>query len=286
MSDNFIQKLEQLVTEGTKLVPLGGFEFSGYNARLQNKYLEWRKGCLEILEQVGPIGFPYKSKILGDANGGYFFQASAQLILTNVKELFEKLKASPELAVADAAPAQAPVPVEQPAVAQSAVPGGGRVLKPPPRPATAQPQAAPAQPSAPAPAQVKAAPIKKVYVIGELNDPLRQQLAQFLEEVGLEEVAIDRQHGEMVDLEHVEVNADAKYAFFVFNSDDLTYAMFELGHFVGKLGKNHVCVLHMTDVVIPKNIPGVVTRSIVVKLEEASLGILKDLKSAGYTISL
>ncbi len=90
----------------------------------------------------------------------------------------------------------------------------------------------------------------------------------------------------MIALDKVEENPDAKYAFFIFNSDDLTYAMFELGHFVGKLGKNHVCVLHMTDVEVPKNIPGVVIKPIVVKLEEASLSILKELKGAGYVISL
>ncbi len=280
MAENLIQHLEQLVVEGTKLVPLGGFEFSGYNARLQNKYLEWRKGCLEALEQAGPIGFPYKNKILEDANGGYFFQVSAQLILTNVKELFEKLKASPELAAAQPAPVQPPPPTPAPAATQTTT-GGGRVLKPPPKPATS---AAPSQ----QPAAASAAPPsrKKVYVIGEVNDPLRQQLAQFLDEIGLEEIAINRNHGETIDLDRIPNAPDANYAFFIFNSDDLTYAMFELGHFVGKLGKNNVCVLHMTDVAVPKNIPGVVTRPIVVKLEEASLGILKDLKASGYTISL
>ncbi|MBI3579159.1 MAG: nucleotide-binding protein [Ignavibacteriales bacterium] len=285
MPNNLIQTLEQLVTTGTQLVPLGGFEFSGYNARLQNKYLEWRKACLEIMEQAGPIGFTYKSKILGDANGGYFFQASAQLIFVNVKELYEKLKASPELATA--APASASVPVVEAATqpaAQAPAAGGARVLKPPPKPAGAQPTPQPV--AAPAPVVPAQSAAKKVYVIGELNDPLRQQLAQFLDEIGLQEVPIDRHHGEMIDLEHLEFNSESKYAFFIFNSDDLTYAMFELGHFVGRLGKNHVCVLHMTDVAVPKNIPGVLIRSIVVKLEEASLGIMKDLKGAGYTISL
>ena len=95
MPETLLERFERLVTEGTKLAPLGGFDFSGYNARLQKKYLEWRKECLESLEQVGPIGFPYKNKILSYANGGFFFQASTQLILACVKELFEKVKASP-----------------------------------------------------------------------------------------------------------------------------------------------------------------------------------------------
>ncbi|MEX1275711.1 MAG: TIR domain-containing protein [Bacteroidota bacterium] len=280
MPESLLQKFDVLVAEGTKLVPLGGFEFSGYNARLQNKYLDWRKACLEVLEQVGPIGVTYKNKILGDANGGYFFQGAAQLILTNIKELHEKLKAAPELAAYEPPPVPPPS-APQPAASQPTTVGGPRVLKPPPKSPNAQQQAA--APGAPPKAAASAS--KKVYVIGELNDPLRQQLAQFLEEVGLEEVPIDRSHGEMIDLEHIDLKSDAKFAFFVFNSDDLTYAMFELGHFVGKLGKNRVCVLHMTDVAVPKNIPGVVIRPIVVKLEEASMGMMRDLKSSGYTIS-
>jgi len=283
MSETLIQRFERLVAEGTKLVPLGGFDFSGYNARLQKNYVEWRKACLESLEQVGPIGFPYKNKILGDANGAHFYQASAQLILGCVRELYEKIKASPELAATPVA-AAAPQPTPQPAASQTTTTGGTRVLKPPPKPAgTAGAQAGAAQPPK-QPAAVAA--LKKVYVIGEVNDPLRQQLSFFVDEIGLEQIAIDRNHGEMLTLDKVEENPDAKYAFFVFNSDDLTYAMFELGHFVGKLGKNHVCVLHMIDVAVPKNMPGVIVKPIVVKLEEASLSILKELKTAGYVISL
>jgi hypothetical protein len=276
MSDSILKQCETLLQQGSQLAPQGGFEFSGYNARLQNKYLEWRKSCLELLEQSGPIGFSYKSKILGDANGGYFFQASAQLIVNQLKELFEKLKASPELASSAPAPKAAGAPAGGVTVTES---GGARVLRPPPKAA----QAAPTAPTA-KPAAREAG--KRVYVIGEESESLRQQLSQFLSEIGLEEVALNRQHGTMLALDKVAHQDDIKYAFFVFNSDDLAYAMFELGHFVGKIGAGRVMVLHMTDVDFPKNVPGVVTKPIVVKLEEASLSILKELKSLGYQISL
>lgn len=281
MSAAIVQKLESLVATGTQLVPLGGFEFSGYNARLQAKYLDWRKQCLEALEQAGPIAFPYKTKILGDQNGGFFYQASAQLIQTCVKELYEKLKSSPDLATA--APAAAPA-AAAPAPATPEATGGTRILRPPPKPAVAAAPAAPAPAPAAAPAVTAAG--SRVYVIGEENDPLRLQLTQFLTEIGLEEVAVPRVHGQMLALDTFTHEADIKYAFFVFNSDDLAYAMFELGHFVGKLGQGHVSVLHMSDVAFPKNVPGINVRPIVVKLEEASLAIMKELKGAGYKISL
>jgi len=280
MSDAILQKFEKLVDEGAKLAPLGGFEFSGYNARLQDAYLAWRKECLESFEQAGPIGFPYKNKIAADANGGLFYQASAHLIYTSVRELFEKLKASPELA-AEEAPVPAAASPVPPAASPAAPASGPRVLKPPTKSAVAAPAAAPSQAPQAAPAAYKS-----VYVIGEVNDPLRQQVTSFLEEVGITEIAIDRMHGEMLALDSIAANPDAKFAFFVFNSDDRNYAMFELGHFVGKLGKNHVMVLHMTDVEVPKNIPGVLVKPIVVKLEEASLSIIKELRSAGYALSL
>ncbi|HEY4611885.1 MAG TPA: TIR domain-containing protein, partial [Bacteroidota bacterium] len=243
----------------------------------------WRKACLEALEQVGPIGFPYKTKILGDANGGYFFQASAQLIVNQIKELYEKIKASPDLATQ--APAAAP-PAAAPTTTTT-VSAVGRVIRPPAKTGAA------AQPAAPAPAPVPAAPpppaesqANKVYVVGEETDPLRQQLAMFLDEVGLKEIPINRLHGKMIPLEELEDHKEAKYAFFIFNADDLSYAMFEIGHFVGKLGKSHVCVLHMSDVDFPKNVPGITVKPVVVKLEEASLSIMKELKAAGIKISI
>jgi predicted nucleotide-binding protein len=111
------------------------------------------------------------------------------------------------------------------------------------------------------------------------------QLLQFLHEIGLEEIIIEREHGHMVPMDSLQVDAEVKYAFFIITSDDLVYAMFEIGHFVGKIGNNRVCVLHNPDVNFPQTMPGVSVKLITVKLEEASFGLMKDLKSAGYQIS-
>jgi hypothetical protein len=281
MPENMLQRFERLVEEGAKLTPLGGYEFSGYNARLQGKYLAWRKACLESLEVVGPIGVSYKSKIVADANGGFFYQASAHLIFSTVKELFEKLKASPELA-AEPVPVLAAPPQPLPADPPAQTTGATRTLKPPVKSAAAASAAGATQGR---PAASPSAP-RRAFVVGELNDTLRQQLSVFLQEVGVGEIPIDRSHGEMIALDGVADDPDAKFAFFIFNSEDVNYAMFELGHFVGKLGKNHVMVLHMTDVDVPKNIPGVLVKPIVVKLEEASLSIIKELRTAGYALSI
>jgi hypothetical protein len=277
MSEQMLNKYEELIITGKNLVPLGGFEHSGYNARLQSKYLGWRKACLETLEASGPIGFPYKQKILSVANSEFFFQSSAQLIFNCINELYEKLKASPDLAsqpngsMTDQSLSKGLTEMET---------GGVRVLKPPPKRSASQPNQATSS-------TIQESPkCSKVYVVGEMNDPLYAQLLQFIREIGLEDVNLERQHGQMLPIDSFQIDSRIKYVFFVIGSDDLEYAMFEIGHFVGKIGKNCVCVLHMSDVSFPKNVPGVLIRPIVVKLEEASLGILKDLKAAGYQINL
>ncbi|MGH2569177.1 MAG: TIR domain-containing protein, partial [Bacteroidota bacterium] len=205
------------------------------------------------------------------------------LIVNQMKELFEKIKSSPDLAT------QAPAAAAETAPTQSTmtVSTGARIIKPPPKPASAAPPPAAAAPPAPqAPPPTDSGETTKVYVVSEETDPLRQQLSMFLDEIGLKEIAINREHGKMLPLDELEDHKDAKFAFFIFNSDDLSYSMFELGHFVGKLGKGRVCVLHMTDVDFPKNVPGVSVKPIVVKLEEASLSILKELKANGVRVTL
>ena len=273
MSELIVKQYKELIETGTQLAPIGGFDYSGYNARLQNNYLEWRKTCLEILELSGPIGFPYKQKVLGDAHGGLFYQSSVYLILTCLNELYEKLKASPDLVSAPV-----PVAVGESSTVTSSKTGGRRILRPPPK----KPGESPVQPIAESPSNVQS---KKVYVIGELDEPLFVQSLKFLHEIGLEEVTIERDHGKMLPLDSLQVDAEVKFAFFIINPDDLVYAMFEIGHFVGNLGKNRVCVLHNSDTKFPQNIPGVLVKLITVKLEEASFGLMKDLKSAGYQIN-
>jgi len=281
MSELIIRQYKELVETGEQLAPLGGFDFSGYNARQQNKYLGWRKTCLELLELSGPIAFPFKQRVLGDTNGGFYYQSSVQLILSCLNELYEKLKAAPDLLSVPVPPSTASSTTGSTESAlQTATDSssGKRILKPPPK----KPSESPAKQSVRSESNAQS---KKVYVIGELDEPLRIQLLRFLDEIGLEEVTIEREHGKMIPLTSFQLDADIKFAFFIINPHDVVYAMFEIGHFVGKLGKNRVCVLHSPGVSFPNNMPGVLVKMITFKLEEASFGLMKDLKSAGYKIS-
>jgi hypothetical protein len=55
---------------------------------------------------------------------------------------------------------------------------------------------------------------------------------------------------------------------------------------VGKVGANKVCCIYQKDVAVPKNIPGVQRKEIIVKLEEISFSLVKELKAAGYSVSI
>jgi hypothetical protein len=277
MTEDLQGQIEKLMALGEKMVFLGGFDFSGYNARLQDKYLEWRKSCLQILDRVGPIGFPAKSKLLADQNGGHFYQSSAHLILSAITEVFDKLQKSPDLS---SGPSPSEETAHAPETPATSAKSRTRVIKPPSK--RSKQGAAPEPKSS----DKEKASVAKVYVIGEETDPLRQELSQFVKEMGLEEIPLERKHGHMLNLDKLKHHPGSGYAFFVFNTDDLAYAMFEVGHFVGRLGTGRVCVLHMSDVEFPRKVPGVLVKPIVVKLEEASLSLIRELKAAGYHISI
>lgn len=277
MEQQVLTKFQELIQQGEKLAPEGGLEFSGYNAKMQSQYLMWRKNCLDVLSKLGDKGTPFREKITKDENGAYFYQNSAQLIL-------ETLKQSLPLVETEAKKNSVPPPAAQkPAAAP----------QPKPEPAPAQPKAAPQ------PAQQQAAPPKQaaqpapsagnqkgVYVLSSSETELQNQLNSFLKEIGIEPIVFQR--GGAIDaiVSFLDKNPNVKYAYYLFNVEDMNNAMFELGYLVGKIGPNRVCCVHKKEDAPPKGIPGISYKEIVVKLEEISFGLIKDLKAAGYTVSI
>lgn len=270
-----VKDAENLIEEGERLVPLGGFDFSGYNARLQDQYLEWRKGCLKWIEETGPIGFSFKNKISTDAESRYFYQTSASLILNCMIELYEKAKSSPDLFASEDKVSEK---IDMTSSSVSSLQTGGmRVIKPPPK-KSSDADLGP-KPSAESSSN-------RVYVIGDENGVLWKQLLEFLKDIGLQEVVFTRTQGKMLELDKIDHQPDIRCAFFLFNSDDLAYALFEVGHFVGKLGNGRVFVIHKNDIQFPSAVPGVSIKSVAIKIEEVSLSLLKELKACGYQLSL
>ncbi len=288
MDQQTVTKLQELITQGEKLAPEGGHEFSGYNAKMQSQYLMWRKSCLDTIAKVGEKGNPFREKITKDENGAYFYQNSAQLILDTIKlslpiaEVEAKKNSAPA-----PKPAAAPAPLNK-----SSLPYGivdrpkAEPVAPPVQPKPApQPAAKPEVPKpAPAPA-AQSASSKQVLVLSSSESELQNQLTNLLKEMGIEGIMFHRGSAADAIVGFLEKYPTVKYAYYLYNPDDINSAMFELGYLIGKVGSNRVCCIHRKDDAPPKGIPGIAYKEIVVKLEEISFGLIKDLKAAGYTVT-
>ena len=298
MDQQTITKLQELLQQGEKLAPEGGHEFSGYNAKMQSQYLMWRKSCLDTITKIGEKANPLREKITKDENGAYFYQNSAQLILDVVKQALPMaegdLKKSAPAPAAAPAPKPAPAPVPPPAPkpepqkAEPPAPKPAPLPVPPPvkqeAPKVEVPKAEAPRPEAPKAAPAPAAN-NQVLVLSSSETELQNQLSNLLHEMGIEGKMFQRGTAADAIVGFLEQYPTVKYAYYLYNPDDINSAMFELGYLIGKVGAGRVCCIHQKDDAPPKGIPGIIYKEIVVKLEEISFGLIKDLKAAGYTVT-
>jgi hypothetical protein len=305
MDAQILTKIQELIQQGEKLVPEGGLEFSGYNAKMQSQYLTWRKNCLDVISKFGDKGTPLRERITKDENGAYFYQSSAHTVLESLKQTLPFAEAEakknpsapliPTKVVGQnlkpsftAQPKPEPkvevvTPPQQPAPIQSTPP---MPVPPKPAPAPVAPVIhAPKQPAQPIAPKASAAS-KSVLVLSSSESELQNQLNSLLKEIGIDAVLFQR--GSAVDaiVSFLDKNPESRFAFYLFTAEDVNSAMFELGYLVGKVGANRVCCIHHQNDAPPKGIPGITYREIVVKLEEISFGLIRDLKAAGYTVSI
>jgi CAP12/Pycsar effector protein, TIR domain len=263
--DTLATKLQELIQQGEKLVPEGGEEFSGYNAKMQSQYLMWRKHCLDYISKLGEKGSALRTKITGDENGPYFYQSSAQTVLDATKEAFQIAEADPSIGQKPAEPEPKPKKTEPPAKDKTEIKPEVKVAK-----IATQPEKG-----------------NRVFVVSTPTNQLFQQMTVLLKEIGIEAIPYHRTPGSSDGIiPHVEKYADARYAFVLFSPDDALNLMYEIGYLVGKLGAERVCCIHQKDVPVPKSLPGVHVKEVVVKLEEISLSLFKELKAVGYSITI
>ncbi len=289
MDNTTVTKLQELIQQGEKILPEGGLEFSGYNAKMQSHYLLWRKNCLDVVAKLGEKGTPLRTAITNDENGAYFYQSSAQIVLDIVKQALtvaesaSKIQPSPIPASTAMRPS---IAAEQKKVEQKIEQVKPEQSKSEPTPAMHQ-----IKPSekimTPIVQQSNIAASKKVLVIADADNPYSSPLSSLLQEIGIEEATFQRSTTSSNELlGFVEQHNESRFAFFLFSTENNRDALFELGYLIGKLGANRVCCIHSKDVQIPKDIPGVTEKEIVVKLEEVSLSVIRDLKAAGYAVSI
>lgn len=298
MDNQILSKIQELIQQGEKLVPEGGLEFSGYNAKMQSQYLTWRKNCLDSISKLGDKAIALRDKIAKDENGAYFYQTSAQNVLDAVKASLPIVEEEAKKNTPPPPPKPIPAPeqkkVEPPKPAPTPVPAPlPKTEAPKPEPQKVEPLKQEIPKPAPAPVQPQAkaqTPVvssnKSVLVLSSSETDLQNQLIAMLKEIGVEGILFQR--GEAIDaiVGFLNDHAESKFAFYLFTAKDINSAMFELGYLVGKVGSKRVCCIHHKDDAPPKGVPGITYKEIVVKLEEISFGLIKDLKAAGYTVSL
>lgn len=148
----------------------------------------------------------------------------------------------------------------------------------------------------------------KVFIVHGHDQGLKTDVERFLHEIGLVPVVLHRDADEGATIiEKFEKHSDVGYAFILLSPDEISYTVdqigkpedektieyrarpnviFEFGYFVGKLGRNRVCCLHKGNVKVPSDLDGLIYKKIDSSIDDQAYSIIKELKVAGYKISI
>ena len=140
----------------------------------------------------------------------------------------------------------------------------------------------------------------RVFVVHGRDVGAKDRVRTFLNQLNLEPVILDEQpSGGQTVIEKFEGNTDVDFAVVLLTPDDTgnlagssgepkprarQNVIFELGFFVGKLGRSRVCVLHKGEVDIMSDYHGV----IYVPLNDADwkLKLATEIESAGMNVDM
>lgn len=138
---------------------------------------------------------------------------------------------------------------------------------------------------------------KKIFIVHGHDEGARESVARFLERIGFEPIILHEQanRGRTV-IEKVEAHGDVGFAVVLLTPDDegcvkggstepraRQNVLLELGYFIGRLGRDHVCALKRGELEIPSDFAGIVWEPM-----DSSGGwkqaLARELKAAGHTI--
>ncbi|MCX7922032.1 MAG: DUF3578 domain-containing protein [Clostridia bacterium] len=141
----------------------------------------------------------------------------------------------------------------------------------------------------------------RIFIVHGRNEVYKEKAARLLEKLDLEPIILHEQTNKSrTIIEKFESYSDVKYAIVLLTPDDegkLTKTssdlkgrarqnvIFELGYFIGKLGRDRVCSLYLDDVELPSDISGV-TYIELDKTDAWKFNLAKELKEAGFRIDL
>ena len=140
---------------------------------------------------------------------------------------------------------------------------------------------------------------KKIFIVHGHDVALKQSVARFLEHLGLEPVILHEQPsiGRTV-IEKFEAHADVRFAVVLLTPDDVggldesnlqkrarQNVILELGYFIGKLSRSHVCALYVPGVELPSDINGV----LYVQVDSGGgwkMELAKELRAVGIEVDM
>lgn len=140
---------------------------------------------------------------------------------------------------------------------------------------------------------------RKVFLVHGRDVAAKESVARFLEHLGLVPVILaECPNGGRTIIEKFEQESQVGYAIALFTPDDVgglrngneeqararQNVVFELGYFVGKLGRARVCVLNVSGVEFPSDFSGVAYVPFDATSSDWKIGLVKELKSAGFDI--
>lgn len=142
---------------------------------------------------------------------------------------------------------------------------------------------------------------KKIFIVHGRNNELKETTARLLEKLGLTPIILHEQlnQGKTI-IEKFEDYSDVDFAIVLMTPDDIGYfanesdspkhrarqnVVFELGYFIGKLGRTHVAAIVKGNIEVPTDISGVLY--IGVDNNDAwKIMLAKEIKGVGYNIDL
>jgi predicted nucleotide-binding protein len=142
---------------------------------------------------------------------------------------------------------------------------------------------------------------RDVFVVHGRDDGSKETVARFLSKLDLNPIILHEQpNSGKALIEKFIANAQVGYAIVLMTPDDVGYfvsepekkeprarqnVIFELGYFIGLLGREHVCALQRAAVVAPSDWEGVVY----IQMDAAGawrLQLAKEMKHVGLPIDL
>ena len=141
----------------------------------------------------------------------------------------------------------------------------------------------------------------KVFLVHGQDNEAKQTVARFLEKLGLEVIILhEKRNAGMTIIEKFEKYSDVAYAVVLMTPDDFGKAktakadlkprarqnvILELGYFMGKLGRENVCVLLKGDLERPSDNDGIIYIGLDSK-DAWHLSSSREMKGAGLEIDL